>query len=56
MIQFFNHEYNNWNSLKVEVADLPPVGCFNQWGMSPKDSQSEIPVAVLFESKSEKKC
>lgn len=45
---------NNWNSLKEEVADLPPVGCLNQWRMSPQDSQSEIPVIVLLESKLEK--
>lgn len=47
--------FNNWNSLKEEVADLPPVGCLNQWEMSPKDSESEIPVVLLLERKLEKK-
>lgn len=38
------------------MADLPPVGCLNQWEMSPKDSESEIPVVVvLLERKLEKK-
>lgn len=45
----------NWNSLKEEAADLPPVGCLNQWGMSFKDSESEIPVIVLLESHWEQK-
>jgi len=36
------------------VADLPPVEFLNQWMMSPKDSEREIPVIVLLESKLEK--